>query len=435
MKWLKVENNRLVEPPVFDVSSGKANGTLDTNWLTNNGFRQWTDEEINQWAEENYPTIDQDKTEFNTACGYFRQVCAEIGEMIGDSEFKGGFDDMPVFYNNSSYKTDKGMQLAIAWSGCNSLCKHEAAKLGIGSPEWWYKCWNISTDGGTNLNSDLVKLGILPKQISKYTDADIGSIISIPYNDESGKIALNENGCIEFEVVGVNHHKSIDDESKPTITLMTKKVIRVAVFDGKELNNPQRNRQYYGNNRWLVSNIRQWLNSNDAANEWFTPQHEYDETPSMTNIMQNAVYGDSAAYANDPGFLAGFSDDMKQHFAIVRNKTILCDYDKNLLSKDYEETEDKVFLPSYTEMGFGNLDSNNPEGSPLSQKFTDDESRKKPGEYVEGVGNDTLYWMRTPQQKNIYPQVGHVVSCKWGYDSDGLVNDGSYGIVPLIVLH
>lgn len=55
MKWLKVENDRLVEPPVFDMSSGKANGTLDTNWLTNNGFRQWTDEEINQWAEENYP--------------------------------------------------------------------------------------------------------------------------------------------------------------------------------------------------------------------------------------------------------------------------------------------------------------------------------------------------------------------------------------------
>ena len=148
MKWLKVENDRLVEPPIFDISSGKANGTLDANWLTNNGFRQWTDEEINQWAEENYPTIDQDETEFNTACSYFKQVCAEIGEMIGDSEFKGGFDDMPVFYNNSSYKTDKGMQLAIAWSGCNSLCKHEAAKLGIGSPEWWYKCWNISTDGG-----------------------------------------------------------------------------------------------------------------------------------------------------------------------------------------------------------------------------------------------------------------------------------------------
>ena len=288
--------------------------------------------------------------------------------------------------------------------------------------------------GGTNLNSDLVKLGILPKPISEFTNDDIGTIVSIPYTDESGKILLN-NGCIEFEVVGVNHHKDISDESKPTITLMTKHVIRPAVFDGKETNNPQRNRQYYGNNRWLVSNIRQWLNSNDVANEWFTPQHEYDAAPSITNIVQNTVYGDSAAYENDSGFLAGFSDDMKQHFAIVRNKTILCDYDKNLLSKDYEETEDKVFLPSYTEMGFGDIDSNNPEGSPLSQKFTDDESRKKPGEYVEGVGSDMLYWMRTPLQNNIYPQVAYCVSCKWGYDDDSIVNDGHHGIVPLIVLY
>ena len=117
--------------------------------------------------------------------------------------------------------------------------------------------------------SDLVALGILPKPVSEYTDADIGSTILIPYTDSSGKILLN-NGCIEFEIVGVNHHKDINDESKPTITLMTKNVLRPAVFDGKETNNPQRNRQYYGNNRWLVSNIRQWLNSNDVANELIT---------------------------------------------------------------------------------------------------------------------------------------------------------------------
>lgn len=93
-----------------------------------------------------------DSSGFETACEYFRQICGEIGELIGDSEFKGGYDDMPIFYAHKSYKTDKGVQLAIAWAGVNDLCKYEASKLGIGSPDWWHKCWedksNSSNGGG-----------------------------------------------------------------------------------------------------------------------------------------------------------------------------------------------------------------------------------------------------------------------------------------------
>lgn len=253
--------------------------------------------------------------------------------------------------------------------------------------------------GGTNLDDELVKLGILPKPISEFTDADIGSTILIPYNDESGKILLND-GCIEFEVVGVNHHKDISDESKPTITLMTKNIIRYAAFDAKEPNNPlidsyweTKERDTGGNNRWLVSNIRQWLNSEGAAGEWFTPQHDYDEAPTIDKV--NDYYKNKkGAYADDPGFLVGFSNEIKQHFATVRNKTILCYEDKLSLSKNFEETEDRAFLPSYTEMGFGNLDDNNPEGSHLAKRFTDYESRVKSGA-VTDVPN-CWYWMRTP---------------------------------------
>lgn len=55
--------------------------------------------------------------------------------------FKGGYDDMITFYSHNAYKTSECMQLAIAWSGCNDLCRYEANKIGLGSPEWWYKCW------------------------------------------------------------------------------------------------------------------------------------------------------------------------------------------------------------------------------------------------------------------------------------------------------
>jgi hypothetical protein len=269
--------------------------------------------------------------------------------------------------------------------------------------------------------SDLVTLGILPKQVSEYTDADIGSIISIPYTDSSGKILLN-NGCIEFEVVGVNHHKDINDESKPTITLMTKNIIRYAAFDAEELNNPESTRVSYGNNRWSVSNIRQWLNSEGAANEWFTPQHEYDAAPIADNIWyEDGTYVEYGSYANEAGFLAGFSDEVKQHFATVRNKTILCDYDKTLLSKDFEETEDKAFLLSYTEIGFGNIDDNNPEGTHLAQKFIDFDSRVI-------VDSTNTYWMRTPVISNKHS----VYVCYGTYDIDRSYYSDC--VAPIIVL-
>lgn len=153
MKWLKEENRMLVSPPTYDKTTGLVNCHLNETWLTNNGYTQWTDEQIAEWNNTNYPSIEQDTTAFNTACGYFRQICGEIGTLMGVSDFRGGYDDMPVFYVHESYKTDKGMQLAIAWSGCNDLCKYEASKLGIGSPDWWHRCWEDNVEQSNSSSS------------------------------------------------------------------------------------------------------------------------------------------------------------------------------------------------------------------------------------------------------------------------------------------
>lgn len=257
--------------------------------------------------------------------------------------------------------------------------------------------------------SDLVTLGILPKEISQFTIADIGTtIISVPYTDESEMI----QGPIEFEVVGVNHHRDINDETKPTITLMSKNILRKVEFDAKEDGNPNVDREEHGNNRWSVSNIRQWLNSDGEGFEWFVPQHEYDALPG---------------YATDPGFLAGFSQDFKQHLATVKNRTILCDSDKSSLDVDFEETEDKVFLPSYTEMGFGNLDDNNPEGTWLSNKFPDYDSKMK--QYSNGKKG--WYWMRSPDPG--YSEAAYAIY-EDGTDGSGAPSGGGPGVVPLLVL-
>ena len=142
MPWIKVNNsNRLETPPIFDKNSGVVNCHLNEEWLINNGYENWSDEQILSWNNEHFPPIQIDTTDFDRACSYFRQICGEIGTLMDDPNFKGGYDDMPIFYAHDSFKTEKGMNLAVAWAGCDLFCNHEAKKLGLGSPEWWYKCW------------------------------------------------------------------------------------------------------------------------------------------------------------------------------------------------------------------------------------------------------------------------------------------------------
>ena len=269
--------------------------------------------------------------------------------------------------------------------------------------------------------SDLVKLGILKKQISEFTNSDIGTEVSIPYSNEGSGIS----GPIVFEVVGVNHHTN--SEHDKTITLMTKFLIRKAAFDAAEPSNSNSDRKSYGNNRWSVSNIRQWLNSSGAAGSWFTAQHTADAAPISSNVLDA-----DAAYADAPGFLAGFSADILQHFTDITNITALHKVDNGGSSGGSEETVDKVFLPSCTEMGYGN-NGNVAEGSPLS-KFTDENSRRK----LMINGGFASYWLRSTNTES------SAQSC----DAKRIVtvsgrpfnrNDKAYSglnyIAPIIVLH
>ena len=203
---------------------------------------------------------------------------------------------------------------------------------------------------------------------------------------------------------------------------MTKHIIRKAAFDAAEPNNTDSNRKVKGNNRWSVSNIRQWLNSDGAAGSWWTAQHEYDAPPIAANVSDAA-----GAYADAPGFLAGFSADILQHFTDINNITVLHKVDNGGLGGGGEGTVDKVFLPSSTEMGYGDLT----EGSPLS-KFTDDYSRMK----TLSSGQSGAYWLRSTDTKSCDVKRIVTVSNKPYYLNDNAYNaSNNTGIAPIIVLH
>ena len=277
-----------------------------------------------------------------------------------------------------------------------------------------------SSGGAGPLVPDLVTLGILTKPIAEFSNSDIGTTVLIPYTDPTGKFLLND-GKIEFEVVGVNHHKDTNNVDTPTITLMTKNIIRLAIFDVQEPGNPDSDRKNWGNGRWSVSNIRQWLNSSEDAGSWFKPQHDYDASPTAT--ADRWSNNTPAAYADEPGFLKGFSADVLQHFTDIENTTALCNKDGG----DSEKTTDKVFLPSLTEM-FGSNNNGIAEGTHLSLKYKDASSRIK-----QWNGSNDYYWMRSPFVA--YSFNVKVVSLD-GYDNvyrNPYLSDT--GIAPIIVLH
>ena len=91
-------------------------------------------------------TDDGEPTPFEAACAQFRALCGEIGEFIGDTEFKGGFDEYTEFATSEAYASNpvQGNALAIQWSALNELCKYEGAKIGLGQPAWWYACWEAA---------------------------------------------------------------------------------------------------------------------------------------------------------------------------------------------------------------------------------------------------------------------------------------------------
>ena len=366
-----------------------------------------------------------DQTLFKTYCNYFRQVCNEIGSLINVSNFKGSNQEILNFYGSDEYKTEKGVQLAIALDTTKNLCQYQAVKLNIYN-QWFDKCWegvflgssssnsnssifesySSNSSSSSNIISDLIQLGILTKPLAQYT---IGESIFIPYTDTSNVIT----SPIEFQVVGINHHK------ENSLTLMTKNIIRYAAFDAMEPNNPNSDRASHGNNNWGLSNIRQWLNSTKGAYSWWSPTHEYD-------LIINSDGFDSSLIATSPGFLSGFSSETLQHFATVQNVTAIPQFDGG----GYETTQDKAFLASYTEMGFGNNEGI-AEGAHLSIKYPD----PYPDYYPRiKSGADGWYWMRSPRvDVDLSYRVWYINDVGDARD-DGAIY-GNIGLAPLVVLH
>lgn len=116
----------------------------------------------------------------------------------------------------------------------------------------------------------------------------------------------------EASIVWVVADKNHDGYPSNSVTLVTEKIIDLRGFDAGEAGNADSNRASNGNNRYRTSNLRQWLNSNGVANEWFTAQNLIDGTEGTNNhdaVPVDSNFYQPTGYAVKKGFLNYFNEN------------------------------------------------------------------------------------------------------------------------------
>ena len=135
------------------------------------------------------------------------------------------------------------------------------------------------------------------------------------------------------------------------------------MFDNSEPSNSDSDRRNWGNNRYIWSNIRQWLNSSNPANGWYSSQHNKDAPPDYTNVA---------------GFLHEWTE---KEISVLENASWVVTR-ASVDGGGSESFQNKIVLPSTTEMG---LESGT--GGSKVDIFNSDADRIVTGKY---------YWCRTP---------------------------------------
>ena len=248
-----------------------------------------------------------------------------------------------------------------------------------------------------------------------------------------GKYQVNteEAQPIIWTIVAKNHVSTPAYPSN-SVTLHAAEILDLRCFDAKEPSNSNSDRQKYGNNRYSVSNLDQWLNKDAAGGAWYSAAHSADHSPDTT--AGTGGYG--TQYAARPGFLNGFTDDEK---AAILSTTIRV-VKPSIDGGSYEDVVRKVFLPSTTEVGLSNENSiaegaawgyytsNTARiGYVTQQCFSNTPSSSKPSSKTTAW----YWWLRTPHHS--------FANIARGVNSDGSLGGnnayrGNYGVRPALNL-
>ena len=217
----------------------------------------------------------------------------------------------------------------------------------------------------------------------------IGSKVKFGKHSINGETAQD----IIWLVVAKNHAGYPSN----SVTLQTASIIDLRCFDNPEPNNSA-DRNTQGNNRYSVSNIDQWLNSNGGSGNWYSAQHSTDAAPTANDTK----------YSDRPGFLYHLTDEERAAMLPTTIRVVKPSVDGG----GYEDITRNIFLPSITEIGLGN-ENNIPEGNVWEYYTSNGVTRRTCSittqvyNYSKSTGKPTVgssweWWTRTPSFSSDY---------------------------------
>lgn len=149
-------------------------------------------------------------------------------------------------------------------------------------------------------------------------------------------------------ILRVLEHGHTGDPAGST-TLEFRDIICLKAFDAKEPNNSNSTRKTNGNNRYLYSNLLQWLNSTAGANSWYSAQHSADAPPNSSNVSTSSGTPLNP-YDTEAGFLSFMSAQFRAALMPVSKTTVKVSVDGG----GSETVSSKIFLLSATEVYLDN---------------------------------------------------------------------------------
>ena len=186
-----------------------------------------------------------------------------------------------------------------------------------------------------------------------------------------------DGGEIVWEVIGIDVETPADSQYQHSMTLQTRDCLHNIQFDAPEPSNTDSSRKSYGNNRYIHSAVKQWLNSNESAFNW-QAQHQYDATPTDSLELYNG---------------AGFLHRLDPELAAVLGET-----NKNVARNTVTDSggqdafADKVFLLSRVEVGLGTEGETTGEAVYPFYDGVADAARIK-----QLNGSNRSWWLRSPR--------------------------------------
>jgi len=197
---------------------------------------------------------------------------------------------------------------------------------------------NNIENGLANINPRVAVLEALTGNPQPTTWAEVQQISRDGKGEEFFEVGdqfmVDYNGSPRLcDIIAINQDTPTDTLYPYSITLQFHDLLLNAMLDAPEPSNPDATRRTYGNNRYIHSGIKQWLNSSDTTFTWVS-KHAYDVAPT------GAPYtGSGFLKLLDPDLVAVLGAVDKQ---VARN-TITDGGGQDLFS-------DKVFLLSMKEI-------------------------------------------------------------------------------------